>query len=245
MFELVVDADLSGGAFIYKQNANLSKVPKNEMYFKAHGATAQNYHVFMPAKDKDWAMLWGNTPWLKEFPYSLSATKYNFKNGDSGRLQMEFYITPYDFASFDGPQNSIESKLKENTLIGMSWSMLDFDTAKVCHAFRNLSHDLRMINNADYLCAFRLMPLEEKCRKLIDANWSFVTENREKRVIQFYDKSIGNITKWYWDFGDGTSSEEKNPIHQYKEGKEWAVVLTVEGPAGKSIRSKVWDVVTQ
>jgi len=102
-----------------------------------------------------------------------------------------------------------------------------------------------MINNASYLCAFRLMPLENNLKKAIDANWRFVTENRDERMIRFYDNSIGEITKWHWDFGDGESSEEKNPVHQYKEGKEWTVILTVEGPAGKSVRSKVWDVVTK
>ena len=244
IFELVVDGDISGGAFIYEDNTNPIKLPKNMGYFKSHGAQAQNYHVFTPAKDKDWAMPWGNTPWLKEFPYACSASRYNFHNGDSGRLQMEFYITPYDYASFDGPQYSVETKLKENTLIGLSWSMLDFDGGE-CKAFMNLSHDFRMISNADYLCPFRLMPLEEKYRKPIDANWRFITEDREKRRIRFYDQSSGIITKWHWDFGDGTFSQEQNPAHQYKQGKEWVVVLTVEGPAGKSTRSKVWDVVTQ
>ncbi|HWS01124.1 MAG TPA: PKD domain-containing protein, partial [Prolixibacteraceae bacterium] len=229
---------------IYKENGNAGKVPLSELYFKGHGAHAQNYHVFTPAKDKDWAMPWGNTPWIKEFPYANSACDYSFQSGESGRLQMEFYITPYDFASFDGPESSVASKLTENELIGLSWSMLDFDGQK-CESFMNLSHDLKMINDASYLCAFRLMPLEEAFRKPIDANWKFRTENREQRIIRFYDTSEGEVARWHWDFGDGQSSEEQNPVHQYKQGKEWTVVLTVEGPAGKSVRSKVWDVVTK
>ncbi len=244
IFELVIDADLSGGPFIYKENGNLNKISKSQLYFKGHGAHAQNYHVFTPAKDKDWAMPWGNTPWIKEFPYASAACNYNFKSGESGRLQMEFYVTPFDYASFDGPEHSVISNLKETELIAMSWSVLDFDGAK-CKAFMNLSHDLKMINDASYLCPFRLMPLEEQFRKPIDANWRFITENREQRIIRFYDNSVGKITRWHWDFGDGESSEEKNPVHQYKEGKEWVVILTVEGPDGKSVRSKVWDVVTQ
>ncbi len=244
IFELVVDADLSGGPFIYKENSHKDKVPLSELYFKGHGGHAQNYHVFTPVKDKDWAMPWGNTPWIKEFPYANAAYSYDFESGESGRLQMEFYITPFDYAAFEGPDRSIVSKLKENELIGLSWSMLDFD-GELCKAFMNLSHDLKMINNASYLCAFRLMPLEKAFQKEIDANWTFVTENREQRIIRFYDSSVGEVTKWHWDFGDGESSEEKNPVHQYKQGREWTVVLTVEGPAGKSVRSKVWDVVTK
>jgi hypothetical protein len=244
IFELVVDADLSGGPFINTENGNSNKLSKNELYFKGHGAHAQNYHIFTPVKDKDWAMPWGNTPWIKEFPYANVAYKYNFKSGESGRLLMEFYVTPFDHASFDGPEHSIISNLKENELIGISWSMLDFD-GKACESFMNLSHDLKMINNASYLCAFRLMPLENAFRKPIDANWKFSTEDRKQRIIRFYDNSAGEITKWHWDFGDGETSAEKNPVHQYTRGGEWVVILTVEGPAGSSVRSKVWDVVTQ
>jgi hypothetical protein len=157
---------------------------------------------------------------------------------------MEFYITPFDYASVDGPEHSVVSSLRENELIGLSWSMLDFDGGN-CKAFMNLSHDLRMISNGSYLCVFRLMALEEPFKKLIDANWRCVTENRDERIIRFYDTSEGEITKYHWDFGDGTTSDEKNPVHQYKTGKEWVVILTVEGPAGKSVRSKVWEVVTK
>ncbi len=244
IFELVVDADLSGGNFIYKNNENSNKVPLSELYFKGHGAHAQNYHIFTPVQDKDWAMPWGNTPWIKEFPFANVAYNYNFKSGESGRLQMEFYITPFDYAAFEGPDRSVVSVLKENELIGMSWSMLDFD-GKQCESFMNLSKDLNMISDGSYLCAFRLMPLLGQYKKSIDANWRFVTENRDERIIRFYDQSVGQITKYHWDFGDGTTSEEKNPVHQYKTGKEWVVILTVEGPAGKSVRSKVWDVVTK
>lgn len=244
IFELVVDGDISGGPFIYRNNPNKDKVPVSQLYFKGHGGHAQNYHVFTPVKDKDWAMPWGNTPWIKEFPYANVAYHYNFKPGGSGRLQMEFYITPFDYASFDGPEYSVVSKLKENELIGLSWSMLDFD-GKQCESFMNLSHDFRMIDDASWLCAFRLMPLEKSYEKPIEANWKFFTENREQRIVRFYDDSSGEITRWHWDFGDGEYSDEQHPVHRYKQGKEWVVILTVEGPAGKSVRSKVWDVVTQ
>jgi len=245
IFELVVDGDASGGPFIDDENGNINKLSKNELYFKGHGAQAQNYHVFTPAKDKDWAMVWGSTPWIKDFPYANAACRYNFSNGQSGRLQMEFYITPFDYASHDGFENSVVSKLKENDIIGISWSMLDFDGKGKCESFMNLSHDFRMINNASYLCAFRLMPLEKKFQKAIDANWKFVEEDRNKRIIRFYDQSVGDITTWHWDFGDGKTSGEQNPVHQYDCSGEWVVILTVEGPAGKSARSKVWDVVTR
>ncbi|MFC2086383.1 PKD domain-containing protein [Bacteroidota bacterium] len=38
-----------------------------------------------------------------------------------------------------------------------------------------------------------------------------------ENVIQFWDYSYGDITEWHWDFGDGTTSNEQNPIHVYPE----------------------------
>lgn len=244
IFELVVDGDNSGGSFINQENWNFTSRSKNQPFFNGTGTQAQNYHIFTPVVNKDWALAWGNFPWIKEFPYAYSAYKYNFKQGESGRLQMEFYITPFDFASFDGPENSIESVLKENELIGLSWAMLDFD-GKKCESFMNLSHDFRMISNASYLCAFRLMPPENVLKKSIEANWKFNVVDKEKRIISFYDKSVGEITKWNWDFGDGKTSKEQNPVYQYNRSGAWTVILSVAGPAGNSTRSKVWEVVTE
>ena len=43
----------------------------------------------------------------------------------------------------------------------------------------------------------------------------------------FYDNSLGNISEWLWDFGDGTISLEQNPVHQYAESGTYEVCLTI------------------
>jgi PKD repeat protein len=67
-----------------------------------------------------------------------------------------------------------------------------------------------------------------------------------QRLVAFKDLSEGEITSWKWDFGDGTSSTEQNPTHQYpaKPGREgiYTVVLYVTGPDGTSRMAKVWQV---
>ncbi len=244
IFELAVDADLSGGNFINEYNDNAKRISVQDLYFKGHGAHAQNYHIFTPVQNKDWAMVWGNTPWIKEFPFANVAYDYNFAPGEKGKLRMEFYITPFDYAAIEGYEFSTPSILKENDLIGLSWSMLDFD-GKKCESFMNLAHDNEMISNGSALNLFKLMPLEKKYLKTLEANWSVTEINRNKRWFQFQDSSEGKIEKWHWDFGDGNSSDEQNPSHIYKEAGRWVVILTVEGPEEKSIRSKVWEVVSK
>jgi PKD repeat protein len=126
----------------------------------------------------------------------------------------------------------------------MSWAILDYDDEKSERygAFWNLSHKTTMYGDASDLVAFRLMPMENSLRKPIEADWSFNLINQTERTVSFRDRSYGNITSWRWDFGDGKSSSERHPTHQYEKAGEFIVTLRVEGPAGKARRAKVWDV---
>ena len=244
IFELVVDGDLSGGPFI-KQMHPYSKLSKEEAHFRFHGVQAQNYHIFTPSEGKDWAMVWGCQPWIKEMPWANAAYDYNFKHGQSGKLTLEFWITPFDYAPAEGPDRAIVSNLKENSLIGMSWSILDYDDEKAerFKAFWNLSHKTTMYGDASDLCAFRLMPLESRFRKAIEADWSFKVLDMDRRLVAFQDLSYGKITSWKWDFGDEKTSRDQHPVHTYEKAGEYVVTLYIEGPDGKARRAKVWDVV--
>jgi hypothetical protein len=205
---------------------------------------AQNYHIFTPAPDRDWVFVWGCQPWIKELPWSNAAYKYDFKHGQSGKLTLEFWITPFDYAPFDGPERAVESKLWENKVIGMSWSVLDYDGPAEADykGFWNLSHKTEMYGNASDLVAFRLMPLEREFRQPIRAYWSYRILDMARRAVAFQDESVG-ASAWQWDFGDGKGSTERHPIHRYEKGGEYVVRLFVEGPGGKAQWSKVRDVV--
>jgi PKD repeat protein len=54
--------------------------------------------------------------------------------------------------------------------------------------------------------------------------------------MPFIDQSIpatGDVVrKWRWDFGDGQSSTEQNPVHIYKQGGDFQVMLSVSGISG-------------
>jgi hypothetical protein len=240
-FEVVVDGDLSGGPLIPRFRSNPDQ-DEWDAHFSMYGVQAQNYHVFTPAEGKDWALVLGCQPWIKELPYANHASSYHFKAGDPGKLVMEFWITPFDYAGCDGPERSVPSKLEENKLIGLSWAVIDYDGDNKKSGFWNLSSQHTMFGNASQLRAFRLMPLEPQFRKTLEAKWTFKVLDMNRRLVAFEDLSKGQINSWKWDFGDGTSSTEQHPIHTYKNAGEYVVVLYIEGPAGKSRLSKIWDV---
>ncbi len=170
---------------------------------------------------------------MKELPYANAAYNYNFKPGEAGKLILEFWITPFDYAGCEGPQRAVESVLTENKLIGLAWAVMDYDDVNSnAHTFWNLSRKHTMYGKADELVAFRLMPLEPQFQKAIDAQWSFKILDMNRRLVAFEDLSVGKITSWKWDFGDGTTSTEQHPIHAYQKAGQYVVVLNIEGPAG-------------
>jgi len=243
IFEVVIDGDLSGGPLIRQMHPNQKLRDRLDTHFLFHGVHAQNYHIFTPAEGKDWAMVWGSQPWIKDLPFANAATRYNFRHSESGKLVLEFFVTPFDHAPPDRSR-AVQTKLEEDKVIGMSWAVLDYDdeTAEKYSAFWNLSHKTTMYGDASDLVAFRLMPIEKSLRKPVEADWSFQVVSQEDRVVAFRDCSYGNITLWHWDFGDETSSTEQHPTHRYEKAGEFVVTLKVEGPEGKSRRAKVWDV---
>ncbi len=50
--------------------------------------------------------------------------------------------------------------------------------------------------------------------------------------------SLGGITGWSWDFGDGQKSTEQNPFHTYYNPGIYTVRLTVTGPAGSTTKPR-------
>ena len=157
---------------------------------------------------------------------------------------LEFWITPFDYAGPEGPARAVESVLRENKIIGLSWAIIDYDDVKERgnNGFWNLSPRHTMYGHASELCAFHLMPLEPSLRPKLAAQWTWTVVDMERRLVAFKDLSVGKVSAWKWDFGDGASSTEQFPQHAYAKPGDYVVILDVSGPDGTARRSKVWDV---
>jgi pimeloyl-ACP methyl ester carboxylesterase len=67
----------------------------------------------------------------------------------------------------------------------------------------------------------------------VNYNWTATTTD-----VTFTDTSSGSLA-WWWDFGDGTFSNEQNPTHTYATPGDYLVKLYVEN------NIKSWDEITK
>lgn len=77
----------------------------------------------------------------------------------------------------------------------------------------------------------RLKALEEKFLPNKAIFLASKMKAQPDEVISFQDRSTGSIATWRWDFGDGTSSLERNPVHSYQPTEDgssatYSVTLT-------------------
>jgi PKD repeat protein len=66
----------------------------------------------------------------------------------------------------------------------------------------------------------------------LDAFFEFDWSNCHVFECAFLDGSSGGATSWSWDFGDGNTSTDQNPIHTYGTYGVYTVTLTVSNNGG-------------
>jgi len=57
-------------------------------------------------------------------------------------------------------------------------------------------------------------------------------------TVAFRDESLGSPTSWWWDFGDGSTSAEQHPTHEYACAGIYPVSLTVTNASGADTETK-------
>ncbi len=94
--------------------------------------------------------------------------------------------------------------------------------------FITLGNDTLYVASADgYLYAFKdPVPI---------ANFTTnILKDLTTLSVQFIDTSSGTPTIWSWDFGDGSASNNENPIHTYENPGNYTINLTVSNGSGTS-----------
>ncbi len=70
-----------------------------------------------------------------------------------------------------------------------------------------------------------------------EAWYAIMSDSTNPFRYSFFDMSNGDIAFWHWDFGDGSSSEEQNPSHEYSLNGLYNVTLSVEDTANNCTSS--------
>lgn len=73
----------------------------------------------------------------------------------------------------------------------------------------------------------------------ITANFiAFPSSGNAPLTVSFTDQSIGSLTSWLWNFGDGGTSTDQNPTHTYNTPGTYTVSLRVSNAYGSDTETK-------
>ena len=59
-------------------------------------------------------------------------------------------------------------------------------------------------------------------------------------AVRFTDESGGSPLEWQWDFGDGSVSQDQNPVHTYAIPGTYTVTLRAANSGGSDIERKIY-----
>lgn len=116
-----------------------------------------------------------------------------------------------------------------STIISWYWDFGDGDTSTQQNPFHTYQH-----SGMYYVC-LTIWTADSCTDTYCDSIWvgsmcaaSFFDSHVDS-LYQFYDASYTNdtIVSWYWDFGDGGTSTQQNPIHVFPHTGVYLVCLTI------------------
>ncbi len=95
---------------------------------------------------------------------------------------------------------------------------------------------------------YRLGPLEgSPCDTLGIVNlplsrWRADQSEEDHLEFRMVDVSDYEPTEWLWDFGDGSTSEERNPMHSFSQNGTYEICLTVSNAHGSDTSCETFQV---
>jgi len=84
-----------------------------------------------------------------------------------------------------------------------------------------------------------------KADSLATADFSTPLDTLCNGRVSFTDQSLGGVTAWQWNFGDGTTSTERNPSHFYENDGTYTVSLIASNSIGADTLTKSNSVTIQ
>ncbi|HHT9146265.1 MAG TPA: outer membrane protein assembly factor BamB family protein [Candidatus Wunengus sp. YC61] len=160
--------------------------------------------------------------------YSLSRTtgSLNWKYTTGNAITSSPAIGKNGSIYFGSADNNIYSVSKNGAL---QWTYTTKDEVNSSPAIG--SNELLYIGSSDgYLYA-----IGAESTTTLTAGFSATpTSGEAPLTVKFTDESVGNVSSWQWDFGDGNTSTEQNPSHTYNSSGSFTIILTVTDASGST-----------
>ena len=77
------------------------------------------------------------------------------------------------------------------------------------------------------LCFTVLWTLAQPFGENCEASFTYLQDEGNHLIVNFTNTSIGNITDFFWDFGDGSTFHGEDPSHAFPYAGEFTVCLTI------------------
>jgi PKD repeat protein len=156
----------------------------------------------------------------------------NKSDSKNGELIYYFGKTPNTFKGLiRGFAGSLRSPWNINSTVSNAVSAEHHNSIK--DAIIKLEVNLGLKNNPDENSLNGILKAQEN-RFLITKPIfrAYPLKGSPPLTVRFQGFSTGPIVKYFWDFGDGNTSSEKNPTHVYYQEGSYTVELNVVGSQG-------------
>ena len=144
----------------------------------------------------------------------------NVTQNENWSFKMEFHVRVYDKYGNEAKEERI-NVVKINTLGPGDSSTQTADYSIIDAGLHEFWVELEGFQTED-------MGITIMANGLI-ADFGYTVDGK---TVRFTDKSTGNPTSWHWDFGDGKSSIERNPVHTYISCGIYNATLEVTNQCG-------------
>ncbi|MCF8227711.1 MAG: PKD domain-containing protein [Bacteroidales bacterium] len=108
-----------------------------------------------------------------------------------------------------------------------------------------LYHDTTINNPQPGVPVFADFEICDDTTASCQADFTYYADSTDPHLIYFVDLSTpsDSIFDWYWEFGDGTSSNEQNPSHQFGDAGTYQVCLSINNALGACMDTYCMDIV--
>jgi PKD repeat protein len=142
---------------------------------------------------------------------------------------------------YNYPEESWTLKLVTDEPVAIEWNTAEVsgDIAELVLTIEGSSTDMLSVQSVQAPAGTAFATISARHDGLPSA--AFVAEPESgpaPLAVHFYDQSIGEPFVWVWNFGDGTTSGDRHPVHTYETSGTYTVSLTVRNSAGEDSLTK-------